>query len=204
MRVIIFLLKATLGSIISKIISICVMAFGSLYLMHATDRLAPVMHMAGIESDGTFGGAIASIGSTLAERTGALEGVSEKFSFAALGIAAVAPVTPVSAKGGLFEVTARISDVSRECRLLDLRGARVTRTQPMPCGQADEMVTRAEFEGFEVRRYAKIGYIYYAPDGKTVINGYFSPPASGSREFFVGSVIDIEVNAQNPELSRPI
>ena len=204
MRILFYIVKAVFGSIISKIITMCLLAVGSLYLAHSTGRLGPMMAMVGIESDGSFKGAVTSIGETVLERTGAAEMASAKLGIPSLSIASAQASTAPAKSAKFLEVEARISDVTRQCRLLDMRGATITRTAPMPCFKAEEMLTRDAFAGFELQRVADIAYIYYAPDGKTVLKGSFSPKSGDESQFRVGAVIDIRVDPRNPERSEPI
>ena len=135
--------------------------------------------------------------------TGAQEGGAQPISAGFGGLGAVASSLGIgkpAAPADHFEVQGRISAVRMECRLVGSRNGKAIRTEPVPCERARMALTYPQFVGYTLSEERTATYIYYAPDGVSVLEG----KAKAGRGQKVGDVIGLRVNRENPRRSTPI
>ena len=98
-----------------------------------------------------------------------------------------------------YEMEARVVSVERRCRLMGRRDGSLTRTAPMLCDRAVEMMRDASFKGFELRSETSATYVYYTKDGNGTLTGHMS--GEGRHK---GEVIRIRVDAKDHSKAVPI
>ena len=108
------------------------------------------------------------------------------------------PVAPAA-----FEMEARVVSVERSCRLRLKQDGRLRQTQAMPCTDAAALARTGDFSGWHVVTSDAVSYIYYAPDGRTTLQGRFNDIGERhGRTYRAGSVIGISVDAKDPTKSK--
>lgn len=103
---------------------------------------------------------------------------------------------------GFYETAARVSAVNATCRLEGKHGGIDARTKPMDCNHAQTLAASGRYPGLSVERSASVEFIYYAPDGRTVLTNTYVP-RSGERKT-VGSTIDVRVSLSDPSQAKPM
>lgn len=101
-----------------------------------------------------------------------------------------------------YETKARIASFTRECRLVGVRDGRPIRTELMGCALAERMAGSPGFEGFSASSFRTVKFLYYAPDGQTVLTGRYNPSTLLGLE--IGGVINVRVSLDDPNNAVPI
>lgn len=226
-----WLFKVTIGTFIKKIVSMAVLVGCGLYAAHHFDRLAPIAANLSNQSETMIASQPEGLRRNAAEKLVAaadwyLANHVEHERLAGLGVStdgwqstqsssersfgnsfsiasrAEASVPKETAQTDHYDTKARIASFSRQCRLVGKRYGQSITTELMDCSLAESMAGSPGFEGFAPYSYRTVEYLYYAPDGQTVLTGRYNPESLLGLE--IGGVIDVRVNLDNPNRARPI